>query len=80
MSDSKTAMPMYCSKCGKESSILYTFGGSLDPLCPACLPTTTLLPAALGPNNCVRFVYGRGCYDCHQRGLCWPTTASSVTL
>ena len=63
-----------CTKCGRRHD---------SSACPQ--PTITYIypqpnKAVINPNNCSRFIYGQGCYGCHQHFICWPTYVTSMTL
>jgi len=77
-----TFEPMRCSRCGRETNQLYTFtDGPEEGICPDCLPKPQVYSQPTGPNNCNRFIYGQGCWECGRQLICWPTsTSSTLTL
>ena len=62
-----------CPVCGKvhETTACPTPAVSIT-LTPNCNPVP------LTPNNCMRFIYGQGCFGCHNHSCCWPTSLSTT--
>ena len=56
-----------CSTCG---------GTGIEPS-TTTVPISYTVPSPPTPQNCVRFIYGQGCYGCQRNYVCWPTVTTT---